>query len=149
MRYFYLDTSALAKRYAPETGSETVDSIINNKEHVIVIGNIAITEIYSALSKKLRTSEISRLDMLAAVYRFEKDISENAYRFIEIDNDIITATKHLILAYPGLRAYDSLHLALAVELFELNPTVVASDTVLLETCRSEGLKVLNPEHQSA
>jgi predicted nucleic acid-binding protein len=56
MPYFYFDTSALAKRYSPETGSEKVDSIINNKDNIIIIGNIAITEIYSALSKKHRTN---------------------------------------------------------------------------------------------
>ena len=76
MDYFYFDTSALAKRYAPEAGSEKVDSIISDKENIIVIGNIAITEIYSALSKKYRTGEISKQDFLSAVYRFEKDVSE-------------------------------------------------------------------------
>ena len=62
MHYFYFDTSALAKRYSPESGSEKVDSIINNKDNVIIIGNIAIPEIYSALSKKYRTGEISYKD---------------------------------------------------------------------------------------
>lgn len=61
MHYFYFDTSALAKRYSPESGSEKVDSIINNKDNVIIIGNIAIPEIYSALSKKYRTGEISNI----------------------------------------------------------------------------------------
>jgi hypothetical protein len=36
-------------------------------------------------------------------------------------------------------------MALALELSELHPTVVTSDSVLFETCRAEGLKVLNPE----
>ena len=145
MDYFYFDTSALAKRYAPEAGSEKVDSIISDKENIIVIGNIAITEIYSALSKKHRTGEISKQDFLSAVYRFEKDISESSYRFLEVDNQIITATKILILTYPGLRTYDAFHLALALELSALNPVVVTSDALLLETCRAEGLKVINPE----
>ena len=145
MPYFYFDTSALAKRYSPETGSEKVDSIINNKANIIVIGNIAITEIYSALSKKHRTNEISYQDFLSAIYRFEKDISDSAYHFLEVDNNIITAAKILILAYSELRTYDSIHLALALELSELNPTIVTSDTVLCKTCHSEGLKVINPE----
>jgi predicted nucleic acid-binding protein len=147
MRYFYLDTSALAKRYSPEAGSENVDSIIAGKDSVIVIGNIAVTEMYSAPSKKLRTGEISPQDMLSAVYRFEKDMSENAYHFLEIDNDIITASKQLILAHPGLRAYDALHLALALELSELDPTVVTSDEMLLETAAAEGLKVVDPARE--
>lgn len=145
MQYFYFDTSALAKRYSPESGSEKVDSIINNKDNVIVIGNIAIPEIYSALSKKYRTGEISHKDFLSAIYRFEKDIFENTYHFLEADNNIITAVKILILTYSELRTYDSIHLALALELSELNPTVVTSDIILYKTCQSEGLKVVNPE----
>jgi len=145
MRYFYFDTSALAKRYSPERGSEQVDTLLIDTENVIVLGNIAITELYSALSKKLRTREISNQGFLAAVYRFEKDISENRYRFLEVDNGIITASKTLILAHTGLRTCDALHLALALELYELNPTIVTCDAVLFEACRAEGLKVLNPE----
>jgi predicted nucleic acid-binding protein len=145
MPYFYFDTSALAKRYSPETGSEKVDSIINNKANIIVIGNIAITEIYSALSKKYRTSEIPYQDFLSAVYRFEKDIFDSTYHFLEVDNNVITSAKIFILTYSELRTYDSIHLALALELSELNPTIVTSDAVLFKTCHSEGLKVINPE----
>ncbi|MCK9420354.1 MAG: type II toxin-antitoxin system VapC family toxin [Nitrospirae bacterium] len=145
MRYFYFDTSALAKRYSFEIGSEQVDSLIADEKNVIVIGNIAITEIYSALSKKVRTREITQHDFLSAVYNFEKDIAKNSYRFLEVDNDIVTATKRLILTYPELRTYDSIHLALALELSELTPCVVTSDIVLYRTCQAEGLQVINPE----
>ncbi len=145
MTYYYFDTSALAKRYSPETGSETVDAIINDQTSIIVIGNIAITELYSALSKKRRIGEISDNDFLCAIYRIEQDISEQLYQFLEVDNHTITATKTLILTYPTLRTYDAIHLALALELSELNPTVVTSDIVLFNACQSEKLKVINPE----
>lgn len=142
--YFYFDTSALAKRYSPEAGTAKVNSIINDKSNVIVLGNIAITEIYSAFSKKYRIGEISNEAFLSAIYRFEKDISTNTYRFLEVDNKIISAAKILILTYPELRTYDAVHLAIALELSVLSPTVVTSDTILIKTCHSEGLKVINP-----
>jgi len=144
-RFFYFDTSALAKRYAQERGSERIDLLLAEAENIIVIGNIAVTELYSALSKKLRTHEISEPTFLAAIYSFEKDIAESKYRFLEIDNDIITASKTLILAYPGLRTYDALHLALALQLAELDPIVVSGDGMLLTTAASEGMEILNPE----
>ena len=145
MHYFYFDTSAIAKRYSPETGSKKIDDIIGNKSNIVVIGNIAITELYSAISKKYRIGEISRQDFLSAIYRFEDDISKNIYRFLEVDNEVITAAKILILKYSELRTYDSIHLALALQLTKLKPIIVTSDTVLLKTCISEGLKVINPE----
>ena len=145
MHYFYFDTSAIAKRYSPETGSKKIDDIIGDKSNIIVIGNIAITELYSAISKKYRIGEISRQDFLSAIYRFEDDISKNIYRFLEVDNEVITAAKILILKYSELRTYDSIHLSLALQLSKLKPIIVTSDTVLLKTCISEGLKVINPE----
>ena len=145
MHYFYFDTSAIAKRYSPETGSKKIDDIIGDKSNIIVIGNIAITELYSAISKKYRIGEISRQDFLSAIYRFEDDISKNIYRFLEVDNEVITAAEILILKYSELRTYDSIHLALALQLTKLKPIIVTSDTVLLKTCISEGLKVINPE----
>ena len=145
MHYFYFDTSAIAKRYSPETGSKKIDDIIGNKSNIVVIGNIAITELYSAISKKYRIGEISRQDFLSAIYRFEDDISKNIYRFLEVDNEVITAAKILILKYSELRTYDSIHLAFALQLTKLKPIIVTSDTVLLKTCISEGLKVINPE----
>ena len=145
MHYFYFDTSAIAKRYSPEAGSKKIDDIIGDKSNIVVIGNIAITELYSAISKKYRIGEISRQDFLSAIYRFEDDISKNIYRFLEVDNEVITAAEILILKYSELRTYDSIHLALALQLTKLKPIIVTSDTVLLKTCTSEGLKVINPE----
>ena len=62
MQYFYFDTSALAKRYSPEKGSDAINKLIETKDNIIIIGNIAITELYAALSKKLRTKEITLQD---------------------------------------------------------------------------------------
>lgn len=62
MHYFYFDTSGIAKRYSSETGSKKIDDIIGDKSNIVVIGNIAITELYSAISKKYRIGEISRQD---------------------------------------------------------------------------------------
>ncbi len=144
MQYFYFDTSALAKRYSQEKGSNAVNKLIETKDNIIIIGNIAITELYAALSKKLRTREITLQDLQYAIYLFEADIAKGTYKFLEIDNQTIKNSKMLILSHPNLRAYDSIHLALALELLKLNPTVVTSDSILLETCKLENLKVIDP-----
>src|SRR3972149_5942167 len=128
MQYFYFDTSALAKRYSPERGSNTVNKLIETTDNIIIIGNIAITELYAALSKKLRTKEITLQDFQYAIYLFETDIVKGTYKFLEIDNQTIKNSKMLILFHPNLRAYDSIHLALALELLKLTPTVVTSDS---------------------
>ena len=59
MKYYYFDSSALVKRYAPEKGTQRVDAIFQEKDRVLIIANIGIVEIYSALSKKKREKEIN------------------------------------------------------------------------------------------
>lgn len=142
MNYFYLDTSTLAKRYAKEDGTDKVDAIFSDKDNIVVIGNIAITELYSALSKKCRIDEITEQDFQIAILRFELDIAKGIYQFLQIDNQTIRTSKILILKHRKLRAYDSLHLALALELYSLKPTILVSDQVFFETCVLERIKVL-------
>ena len=48
MKYYYFDSSALVKRYAPEKGTDRVDGIFQEKDRVLIIANIGIVAIYSA-----------------------------------------------------------------------------------------------------
>ena len=58
---YYLDSSAAVKRYAPETGSEWVRSIVEpTAGNTVYLGQVGIVEIAAALSKKVRTHELSR-----------------------------------------------------------------------------------------
>jgi len=60
---YYFDTNAVVKRYAPERGSEWVKSIIeSNENNKVYIGQVGVVEIASALSKKVRTKELSKQD---------------------------------------------------------------------------------------
>jgi len=52
MQYYFLDTSALVKRYHQETGTKIIDKIFDSEEKVIIISNISISEFVSALNRK-------------------------------------------------------------------------------------------------
>ncbi len=62
MRSFFLDGSALAKRYAPETGSALVDFILDNvPEHRIFLLNVGAAEVVSVLaSSRTRSMQPTR-----------------------------------------------------------------------------------------
>ena len=76
MGYYYFDSSALVKRYVLEKGTQWVDAIFQEKDRVLIIANIGIVEIYSALSKKKREKEINEEDFTFAIAKFEEDIKE-------------------------------------------------------------------------
>ena len=145
MKYYYFDSSALVKRYAPEKGTQKVDAIFQEKDRVLILANIGIVEIYSALSKKKREKEIADEDFAFAIAKFEEDIKEKIFQFLELDNSHILKSKNLLLKHDTLRTYDALHLSLVLDLKVLKVTLVSSDQILNETAIAEGITTINPE----
>lgn len=149
MRYF-LDTSAVVKRYAPERGSRWIKGFIENPANLVTIVQICIVEVAAALAKKVRTGEISRDDCQQALSRFLADVERGDYEILEIDDEVVSFAVGLTQRHP-LRSYDAVHLAAAlvlncalVEVGFSPPTFVAADNVLCEAAEKEKLAVENP-----
>ena len=69
------DSSAVVKRYAPEAGSTWVKRIVAlASEDTIYLGQVGMVEIAAALSRKVRTHELSRADYEAALWLFLTDV---------------------------------------------------------------------------
>ncbi len=58
MPNYFLDTSALAKLYHRESGSEYMDWIVTESGSRSIISRLSIVEIESVLAIKVRTGEI-------------------------------------------------------------------------------------------
>ena len=149
MKYYYFDSSALVKRYAPEKGTDRVDGIFHEKDRVLIIANIGIVEIYSALSKKKREKEITEEDLAFAIAKCEEDIKEKTFQFLELDNFHILKCKELLLKHDTLRTYDALRFSLALDLKALKVTLVSSDHILNQAAIAENITTINPENQNA
>lgn len=139
----FLDSSALVKRYADETGSDLVQSV---SEPVIASG-LAAVEVPAALWRKHRIGQVSATDAQILCRRFLADISpsspESDAVLIEVGKDILDVAIDLVARHP-LRAYDAVQLASALaaaRLFgrcrfgcfdeQLNDAAVAEGLVLL------------------
>ncbi len=149
MRYF-LDTSAVVKRYAPERGSRWIKGLIENPENSVTIVQICIVEVAAALARKVRTGEISQNDCEKALTRFLTDVDKRDYEIARIDEEVVSFAVDLTQGHP-LRGYDAVHLATALVLnralveYELpSLTFVAADDVLCEAAEKEKLAVENP-----
>lgn len=65
---YYFDSSVAIKRYAPERGSEWIKFIVEpTKGNTIYLGQVGVVEIAAALSRKVRTGELSQEDYEAAL----------------------------------------------------------------------------------
>lgn len=143
MRYYFLDTSALVKRYHLEVGTDVIDEVFDSADRVIVISNISISEFVSTINRKKNEKEITQDDLDLVLSKFYADIMEQL-TVIGIDDSHIISSLELILKH-NLKALDSLQLAIALELSDLDLIFVSADSKLCETAEKERLKVVNPE----
>lgn len=131
----FFDSSAFAKRYVEETGSQIVDDICSNATEVS-ISVICVPEIISALNRRLREKSLSRQDYVTIKQHLSDDVRDTIVVNL-VSEVIITATK--ILESSPLRAMDAIHVACALvwgtELF------VSSDMRQLAAAKKAGLKI--------
>ncbi|MCW1969831.1 MAG: type II toxin-antitoxin system VapC family toxin [Anaerolineae bacterium] len=148
MSIYFLDSSALIKRYLAENGSDWVSSI-STANHNIVISPITGIEIVAALARRGKTSAIAQQQAQIAIQNFYFD-SKMIYREIEAKPELFSMA--LQIAESGfLRGCDAIQLgcALLVERtlmqFSTNRLIfVAADNELLNAAVHYGLQVDNP-----
>ncbi len=101
MTDYYLDASALVKRYAPEPGSDWVLEITNpTAGHTIILSEITLAEIAAALAAKQRAPRGLALEERdRALGRFLQDCAE-IFLLLQIDRSVIDLDFGQIF-YPG------------------------------------------------
>jgi uncharacterized protein len=153
MAIYFIDSSALVKRYISETGSVWIsglfDPTLNNEVFVAAITGV---EIVAAITRRARGSSISATDAVTVCNQFRNDL-QIEYQVIEITESIIISGMTLAETY-GLRGYDAIQLAAGCTVntlciaSNLPPTVfVSADNELNSTASREGLIVENPNKQ--
>lgn len=132
MRTFF-DSSAFAKRYVDEHGSQHVDNLCA-KSTMIAVGVICIPEIVSALNRRLREKSLSHQDYAAVKQRLAEDVQDVVV--VNLTQPVISASIIILEANP-IRAMDALHVACAIawkaELF------VSGDKQQLSAAKKAGL----------
>ena len=75
MANYFLDTSALAKLYHQEAGSDYIDRIVEQTASRSLISRLSIVEFESVLAIKTRTGEIEDAALQIARRRFRADLA--------------------------------------------------------------------------
>jgi len=143
MKFYFLDTSALVKRYHSEKGTDRIDKIFSQDDRAIVISNISITEMVSALNRKKEDKIISKEDLDIALSKFFHDAIKD-FLVLELDGEHIKGSITLVLKR-NVRTLDALQLAVALSLKELKVAFVCADKKLVSVAEKEGLQTINPE----
>lgn len=152
MTTYYVDTSALIKRYVDEVGSDWLRAEFNMQPFPsIIVVHLTIVEVTSALTRRMREGILTPAEYAQAQNAFRTDCL-NEYELITAVGNIIDQANRLLESYP-LRAYDAIHLATAVTVNQqllannLMPlTFLSADDRLNRAASTEGLAVDNPNH---
>ena len=138
----YVDSSALAKLYVPESDSDEVDAYLRGKTG-LMISELSITEVLSATARRKREGELSADAANRIRDALLSDADGGAFLRLHLDPAVHREAERLLLtgtAVP-LRTLDALHLALA---FSGSAThVLTFDRRMREAALHTGLNVVN------
>ncbi len=107
----FLDSSALAKRYIEETGSDRVQEILAAASS-LGVSVLSLSEVISALCRRRRERKLSPPQYATAKQALLADIADASV--IYVTDKVVARAVEALERWP-LRSSDSLHLASAVE----------------------------------
>jgi predicted nucleic acid-binding protein len=146
----FLDTSAVAKLYHGEIGSEFTERIVEESAGACFISRLAVVEMHSVLALKERTGAILAGESEPICRRFRGDVKRRRFRVVALRARHFEAAETLLASHGavhGLRTLDSLQLAVALDLFrhQLVDSMITADRVLCRVAPLQGLVALDPE----
>jgi hypothetical protein len=92
MAAYFLDTSALVKRYHPEAGTPNVDQVFSKAGADIIISRLVLVEIVSAFALKVRSGTISTAKFEQYRKQVHRDVRHKTMRVARM------AVRHFQLA---------------------------------------------------
>ena len=151
MPRYFLDTSALAKLYRKELGSDLLDRIAAEEDSRRFISRFTILELESVLALEFRTGEIDEQSVTLVRRRLEADMGSRRLLVASVSDDHLRRARQLLIEHghtEALRGPDALQLSVALGLKRagLASVFVAADQKLCRVAMIEGFTTLNPEH---
>ena len=131
----FLDSSALAKRYVQEPGSDRLEEILFSASS-LGISVICLPEVVSALCRIRRERKLSQPQYLKAKQALFEDIDDTSV--VNVTDQVVARAIELLERWP-LRSSDSLHVASAAEWAA--DLFVSADARQCAAARAYGLQV--------
>lgn len=133
----FLDTSAFAKRYVAEHGSDKVMALCLQADS-LVVSVICLLELISTLSRLVREKKLAKADYRKLKGDAIADLAD--VDICHIAPDVMVSVVSLLESHP-LRAMDALHVACALA---VKPDIfISADRRQLSAARKAGLKIVD------
>ena len=154
MSIYYLDTSAIMKRYIQETGSDIVRELFERltDSETLITSYLLILEVNSTTARLLKARVITQRNHQRILDQLTQDISNYEVKVMPVQNELLDRAIGVVAEY-SLRSLDAIHFAAAVanreESSEQNFYMVSADQEIVTACESYGIPVLNPQADDA
>lgn len=133
----FLDTSAFAKRYVAEQGSDKVMTLCLNADS-LVVSVICLPELISTLSRLVREKKLAKADYRKLKGQAMADLAD--VDICQITSEVLASVVSLLESYP-LRAMGAIHIACALT---VKPDIfISADHRQLSVARKAGLKAVD------
>ncbi len=154
MPVYYFDTSALVKHYQNEKGTAVVDAILTKPANRVVLGRFGLTEVISALTRRVRVGELPASSLPALLKRLRQDVALKRFGIVRILQSHFASAEKIMAArgpIQQVRTLDALHLSVALAVHQAGGIAgfVCSDERLKLVASNEGLNVIDPESPPA
>ncbi len=152
MAAYFLDSSALVKRYATETGTAWVTSLLDPASgNRLYVAQITGAEVVAGLARKRRGLLISAVDAATALAQFRSDFASELH-IVEVSAAIVSDAMRLAEAH-YLRGYDAVQVAAAISANRRRVTrgapaltLVSADTEVTAAGAAAGLATDDPNN---
>jgi predicted nucleic acid-binding protein len=149
MPIYFIDSSALVKRYRNEPGSQRLANLLESDTNLLVVSRLGIIEVSAALVRRSRHAKTPAEDLRATLSLLDSEAE--FFDIIELDEPIPTLALRVTRKH-GLRGADSIQLGAALlaqdRMSNRQIVLVSSDLELNTAAIAEGLAVENPEMHS-
>ena len=140
MGYAYIDTSALAKWYMPEAGSDLFADWMQRQKDTC-ISSLTITEFRCLLARRQRMGLLSGVQVQELYAIFQQDCQDGHLLHFPVTDQHILNAELMIESLPAvaLRTLDALHLSIAHDIAA--KTLATADKVMAQAAQLIGIRV--------
>jgi len=147
---YFLDSSAVVKRYVAEAGTAWVSALCAPASgHELYAARVTVVEVVSAIVRRARSVPMLALSLPGLVARVRRELGVG---FVVVELTPALADRAVALAeMHSLRGYDAVQLAAATEVSRLRQalggsalTLVSADSELNAAAGVQGLPVEDP-----
>jgi uncharacterized protein len=148
MARYFLDSSALVKRYHQEVGSAKLGSLFQASGSTFFISRLALVEVESSFARLVREKTLAIPDFALLVSRLDQDVVGSVLTVAAVSSRRLEGAASILRTVgltASIRTLDAIHLATAQALHGRSglAAFVAADKKLLAAATACGLPTLD------